>query len=176
MGRTQHQPGRLILLLACQSPPPPSHRPPPAWELWDLGQAAAADRSSLTRCTRQTCEHCDGLTPPPHTSTGRHCVRHSSPEVGSGRWFKPSAWRLAKEAQGREASREPFPVCCSICPKALGTFGSQGEIVEIRSKCFTCNQPHLEHVFQLEFLACAYDFLLHHLLARNGFGGHCAHL
>lgn len=39
--------------------------PPPAWELWDLGQAAAADRSSLTQRTRRTCEHWDALTPPP---------------------------------------------------------------------------------------------------------------
>lgn len=75
MGRTQHQPGRLILLLACQ---PPLYCPSPAWELWDLGQAAAADRSSLTRRTRQTCEHSDALTPPLHTSTGRRHIRYVS--------------------------------------------------------------------------------------------------
>lgn len=28
---------------------------PPAWELWDLGQAAAADRSTLTHHTQPTC-------------------------------------------------------------------------------------------------------------------------
>lgn len=95
MGRTQHQPGRLILLLACQSPP---HRPPPAWELWDLGQAAAADRSSLTQRTRQTCEHCDGLTPPLHTSTGRRHGRDTRLGGGGvGGWWwcfnpPPGGW------------------------------------------------------------------------------------
>lgn len=29
---------------------------PPAWELWDLGQAAAADRSTLTQHTQQPAE------------------------------------------------------------------------------------------------------------------------
>lgn len=79
----------------------PPHRPPPAWELWDLGQAAAADRSSLTRRSRQTCEHRGALTPPPHTSTGRRHIRDSFLEVGWGAVFggggarssAPSGWR-----------------------------------------------------------------------------------
>lgn len=146
MGRTQHQPGRLILLLACQSPPHRHHHtpptPPPAWELWDLGQAAAADRSSLTQRTRRTCEHWDALTPPPsaylHWPLRRPLLLLGGGVCGGrggsgGGWRcsnpPPGGWR--KKRKGRETSREPFPASSSICLTLLEVSVHGEEVLEI---------------------------------------------
>lgn len=68
---------------------------PPAWELWDLGQAAAADRSALTQHTQQTCSmrRSRRRIPPLTTlSTPRPCIHTlglAASERGTGGFIEP---------------------------------------------------------------------------------------
>lgn len=76
---------------------------PPAWELWDLGQAAAADRSALTQHTQQTYSmRRSRRRIPPLTalSTPRLCIHTLSPAAG--------------ERGKRGVVSSPFPVSPAI--------------------------------------------------------------
>lgn len=82
---------------------------PPAWELWDLGQAAAADRSTLTHHTQQPCRR----------RPSRHCIPPLTAPCTANLSIHPLSM-----GGGAEIESKRFPATASTVPCVSALMGS----------------------------------------------------